>query len=337
MSALSALSAPTVLSASSALSAQSALSALSAPTASSAQFSPSASSAFSAFPALSASSRSLSIKHFDAAITVNPDASVDITERIIAEFTGAWNGIYRTVPVEYHTPQGFNWTLRLTLIGASDQRGNELKVESSREGHYLKYKIWVPGAENATRTVVFRYRAENGLRFFTDHDELYWNVTGDEWDVPIEAATAQIYLPVAASGVRAIAFNGAYGSTARDAQVVTEGRTIRISMPHRLDFHEGLTAVVGWDKGAVVEPTKTEKALGFLASNWPLGVPVVVFFGMFALWYRVGRDPGKLPIVVRFDIPDLLTPAEAGTLIDNKADMRDITATIVDLAVRGYL
>jgi uncharacterized membrane protein len=281
--------------------------------------------------------RSLAIKRFEATIIVNPGGAVDVSESITAEFTGSWNGIYRTVPVEYRTPQGFNWTLRLHLLDVTDEHGVSLDVESSRERHYVKYKIRVPGAENATRTVLLRYRAVNGLRFLEDHDELYWNVTGDEWDVPIEAATARIELPAAATGVRAIAFNGVYGSTARDAVVETRGTTIRVTMPHRLDFHEGMTAVVGWNPGVVVRPTETQKALSFLATNWPLAIPVPVFLVMFGIWRQVGRDPKRLPVAVQYEPPESLSPAEAGTLMDQSADMRDVTATVVDLAVRGYL
>ncbi|MGH7629112.1 MAG: DUF2207 domain-containing protein [Gemmatimonadales bacterium] len=284
-----------------------------------------------------AAQRSLAIKRFDAMIGVNRAGSVDVTETITVEFTGSWNGIYRSVPVEYHTPQGFNWTLRLDLLGVTDQNGAALEVESGRERHYIKYKIRVPAAENAIRTVVLRYRAKNGLRFFEDHDELYWNVTGDEWDVPIESASARIELPAGATGIRALAFNGVYGSTARDAAVETEGTTVRIAMPHRLEFHEGLTAVVGWNKGVVAQPTQADRVLGFLASNWPLAIPIPVFLGMFAIWRRVGRDPKRLPIAVQYEPPESLTPAEAGTLMDYSADMRDITATVVDLAVRGHL
>ncbi len=291
--------------------------------------------AFAAVPAQA--QRSLTIKRFDATIVVTPDGSVDVTESITAQFTGSWNGIFRTVPVEYRTPQGFNWTLRLDLLGVTDGDGRPLEVKSSRERHYIKYRIRVPGAENATRTVLIHYRAANALRFLEDHDELYWNVTGDEWDVPIEAATVRIALPAAATGVRAIAFNGVYGSTARDAIVKTEGTAVRIAMPHRLDFHEGFTAVVGWDKGLIAPPTDAEEAVGFLASNWPLGIPFLAFLGMFTLWRRVGRDPRRLPVAVQYEPPDSITPAEAGTLMDESADMRDVTATVTDLAVRGHL
>ena len=284
-----------------------------------------------------AAQHSYVIRHFDATIRVTEDGGVDVRESITARFTGAWNGIYRTLPVDYRSPQGFSWTLRVDLLGATDADGHELRIESSREGHYLKIKIWVPGAEDTTRTVVLHYLARNGLRFFPDHDELYWNVTGDEWDKPIEAATALIELPARATGVRAIAFNGVYGSTARDARVDQAGTTVRLSMPRRLEFHEGLTAVVGWDKGAVPEPTKPERAIDFAESNWPLTIPAVVLLGMLLLWSRVGRDPRRLPLVVRYEPPEGLTPAETGTLMDNTADLRDITATVVDLAVRGHL
>jgi uncharacterized membrane protein len=87
----------------------------------------------------------------------------------------------------------------------------------------------------------------------------------------------------------------------------------------------------------VAEPSRTEQAAGFLASNWPLAIPVLVFLGMFGLWYRVGRDPAGLPVTVQYEPPGGLTPAEAGTLMDTSVDMRDITATMVDLAVQGYL
>lgn len=289
------------------------------------------------FASPAAAQRSLAIERFDAAITVERDGSISVTEAITARFTGSWNGIYRAIPFKYRTPQGFNWTLGLHLEGATDESGHALRVETGRERHYVTYRIWVPGAQDVTRTVVLRYRATNALRFFDEHDELYWNVTGDEWDVPIEAATALIRLPANAGGVRAIAFNGPYGSTAQDATVDVQGTTVRVAMEEGLGFREGLTVVVGWNKGVVAEPTAVDRATGFLRSNWPLAIPIPVFVGMFALWRRHGRDPRRRPITVQYEPPSKLSPAEAGTLMDNSADMRDVTATLVDLAVRGHI
>jgi hypothetical protein len=281
--------------------------------------------------------RQLQVKKFSAEIFVQSDAALDVTETIDVNFIGAWNGLYRTIPIEYETPQGFNYTLFVKLEGATDQSGQTLKVESSRDRHYLKWKIYVDGASDAERTIILHYRVSNGLKFFEDHDELYWNVTGDEWDVPIANASAQILLPAGVTGIRALEFTGAYGATGHDADVVTSVNSVKVAMQRSLAFHEGLTVVIGWDKGFVTQPGNGELFQQFLESNWPIFFPVPVFLFMFWLWYTRGRDPRAEPIVVQYEPPDGLSPAEAGTLVDDEANMRDITATIVDLAVRGFL
>ena len=286
-------------------------------------------------PAVAA--RQLKIQKFSAEIFVQSDSALDVTETIEANFIGSWHGLYRTIPVEYTTPQGFNYTLFVKFEGANDAAGQPLKVESSRDRHYLKWKIYVDDASDAVRTIVLHYRVTNALRFFEDHDELYWNVTGDEWDVPVENASAQILLPPGVTGIRALAFTGAYGSRAQDADVVASANIVKVSMLRPLAFHEGLTVVVGWDKGFVKEPGTSELVNQFFESNWPVFFPVPVFLFMFWLWYTRGRNPRAGPVAVQYAPPEGMTPAEAGTLVDEDAAMRDITATIVDLAVRGYL
>ena len=281
--------------------------------------------------------RSFVIERFEVTVLVNSDGTLDVTETITPRFTGRYNGIYRDIPVEYRTPQGFNYTLLLESIRATDENGNALKVESSRERHYRRLKVWIPGAEDATRTFKLHYHVLDGLKFFEDHDELYWNVTGDEWDVPIEHASARIVLPEGASGVRTLAYTGGYGARESEADINSAGNLVEFQMRRQLSFHEGLTAVVGWDKGVVREPTKLDQAWLFVRSNWPLVLPVFVFAAMYWLWSTRGRDPQLRPIAARYAPPEGLTPAEVGTLADNSADMRDITATIVDLAVRGYI
>jgi uncharacterized membrane protein len=282
-----------------------------------------------------AADRTIVIDSFDAAIEVATDGSIEVAETITATFSGSWNGLYRTIPIEYRTPQGLNYTLRLQVEDVTDGSGAHLRTESSRERHYRKIKIWVPGAQDATRTIRLRYRVANGLRFFEEHDELYWNITGDEWDVPIRRATATITLPSGVSGLRATAFRGTYGSTTRN-DVTIDGNVVHIAT-EGLAFHEGLTAVVGWNPGVVHRPTAAEQVGSALFSNMPLAIPLLVFAGMFALWRSRGRDPALAPISTRYEPPAEMTPAELGTLADGKPDMRDITATIVDLAVRGYV
>jgi uncharacterized membrane protein len=287
--------------------------------------------------AASASARELKIEKFSAEIFVQPDSTLDVTETIEVNFIGVWHGLYRTIPVEYITPQGFNYSLFVKFEGATDAAGQPLKVESSRQGHYLKWKIYVDDATDVDRTIQLHYQVRNGLKFFEDHDELYWNVTGDEWDVPVGNASAQILLPPGVTGVRTNEFTGSYGSRAQNADVKASENTVDVSMLRPLSFHEGLTVVVGWDKGFVKEPGSGDLIDQFLASNWPIFLPIPVFLFMFWLWYSRGRDPRVGPIAVQYAPPEGMSPAEAGTLVDEDAAMRDITATIVDLAVRGYI
>lgn len=290
-----------------------------------------------AFCALPALGRSLEFRAFDADIRVLPDAGIEVTERLTVRFNGSWNGIYRSIPVRYRTPQGFSFDLRLDLVGVTDDNGRPLKTEVDRERHYRKIKMWVPGAHDATRTVILKYRVANALGYFEDHDELYWNVTGDEWDFPIGHATARVSLPPRASEIRAIAYTGAYGSRAQNAEVSIQGTDIQVQTSRPLEYREGMTVVVGWSKGVVTEPGAVDKAGAFARANWPLAIPFFVFVGMFRLWQTRGRDPRLRPIAVAYEPPDGLSPAEVGTLSDDRADIRDITSSVVDLAVRGFI
>jgi uncharacterized membrane protein len=283
-----------------------------------------------------AHARSLDIRELHARVTVASNGTIVVTERITVHFAGAWNGIYRAIPVEYRTDQGLRYALRLRIRSATDDAGNALRHETERDRHYRKVRIWVPGAENATHTIMLTYEVSNALRFFDTHDELYWNITGDEWEFPIRSARAEIVLPTAAEGIRAAAFAGARGSTAA-ADTRQVGNMVMVRATRPLGYREGLTAVVGWNPGIVRRPTPMQRAGATLASNSVLALPFLAFLAMFALWRRYGRDPDPGSIYVRYEPPPDMTPAEAGTLIDDSPDLRDITATLVDLAVRGFV
>ena len=291
------------------------------------------------FPSASAlSTRELRIENFQSETIVMPDGTIDVTETIQAHFIGGpWHGLYRTIPVEYVTPQGLNYSLFLDVKRIADGSGQALRYETSRERHYRKLKIYVSDADNSTQNISIEYTVSDALRFFDDHDELYWNVTGDEWDIPIQSASARIILPEGTTNIRANVFTGAYRSRAQNADVDIAGNGVEVRTRDPLRLHEGLTVAVAFDKGFVHEPTAASKVALFFRSNWPLGIPIAAFVLMFYLWWTRGRDPRLHPIAAQYEPPDQLTPGEVGTLVDNSADMRDITASIVDLAVRGYI
>ncbi len=284
-----------------------------------------------------AQGRSLEVEDFEAELTVTPSGTLHVLERIRFRFDGSWNGVLRDIPVRYDDGRGFDYRLRLELESATLDDGTELRVEESRDAGEVEYRIWVPNATDVVRTVEIRYRVANGLRFFENHDELYWNVTGVDWDVPLGPASARVILPDGVKGLRTRSFVGAYGSTQEAPDPRITSNIVEFESGEALGFRRGLTIVVGWDAGVVHRPTTVEKARDFGRANGILLLPFVVFFGVWRRWSSRGKDPEQRAIVPRYAPPDGLTPGEAGTLVDNRPDVRDVTATVVDLAIRGFL
>jgi uncharacterized membrane protein len=105
----------------------------------------------------------------------------------------------------------------------------------------------------------------------------------------------------------------------------------------RLEPGEGLTLVAGFPKGIVPAPTAAEITGRRIATWWPVVLPIFVFFGMWWLWYTRGKEPHVGSIVPQWKVPDDIRPGTAGTLRDQRVDMDDIVATMLDLAVRGYI
>lgn len=124
--------------------------------------------------------RSWEIESFDVELTVSRDGTLRVAETIRPRFEGSYNGIFRLIPVEYRTPGlGFEYDLRLEVESVTDGEGRELRHEVGKEGHYRKIKIWIPGATDATKTVVIRYSTARALRHSEGdevteaYDELY--------------------------------------------------------------------------------------------------------------------------------------------------------------------
>lgn len=280
--------------------------------------------------------RSWRIRDFEVRVEVGSDGSLAVAEELEVSFSGSYEGIYRDVPVEYETPAGLGYDLDLEVASVTGEDGRSLRHEVSRRGRHERIKIWVPGAEDATRPVRIRYRVEHALRFDERTDELYWNVTGTRWPVPIERARARVELPDGARGVRAVAYRGPYGS-ARESPTSRPSRGVVTAEAEGLSVREGLTVSVLWERGAVSRPSPVDRAAHFLASNWPIGGAALVVAAMAATWWVRGRDPEVGTVRARYEPPEGMRPAAAGILLDHKLHPRDLTATLVDLAVRGWI
>ena len=289
--------------------------------------------------AIPAFARDWHITRFDSTMTVAQDGTMTVREHLVMYFNGQYHGIYRDIPIQYPGPHGSNYTLFLKVTGVSDGWGNKLKYESSTKGDYRHLKIYIPDAVNATRTVDIDYTVKNAIRWFDDHDELYWNITGNDWPVPIDSASATIaFPPEAANNLRAQAFTGLYGSAAQNATVAVNGSDVRVQSNEPLEMREGVTADVYITKGILNQPSQLTFAMWFLRSNVVVLLPLWAFAVMFVLWWRKGRDPKPdISVAPMYEPPKGMSPAEVGTLVDDSVHPRDITATLVDLAVKGYI
>ncbi|MFL5638800.1 MAG: DUF2207 domain-containing protein, partial [Gemmatimonadaceae bacterium] len=294
----------------------------------------------------SAQGRSIRIRDFGALITVHSDGSLDVTEQLTIRFDGQWNGIVRDLSLRHNTARGRATKLNVQIGYVTDSLGNRLRVEeeSKDNGWTRSLRIYIPGASDADRQIIIRYRVANAIRFYYsdgtagDFDELYWNVTGNEWTMPIDSVHARVVLPDDLAATRTAVYTGARGSTAADAKIERDGNEVGFTLLRGLSPYEGMTIGVGWPAGHIAtRPSRSREQLLDIVAWAPLLIPLIVFVLAFRRWQRSGRDPEEGSFVVRYEpVPDA-SPAELGTLVDNKADMEDITATLVDLAVRGYV
>jgi uncharacterized membrane protein YgcG len=313
-----------------------------------------------------APARAEQILQFDVEARLTRTDIFSVAEDITYDFGSVpKHGIYRLIPVRYGRGPAADYRIAVDVDGVTDEHGTRQPWKLSREGRNLKIRI---GDPDRTVTGVKRYRilyrVRRGLLYFKDHDEIYWNATGNEWPVPIAAARARVFLPQGvpagpevsrAAGARAdfnarsgtkranawfACYTGPQGSTRADCTMEEEYGGITIESTRPLGVGEGLTFVVGLPKGVLAEPSGARRMLDRVTdtvSAWVL-LPGVVLLGMFYLWGSQGRDPaGRDAVPVRYEPPAGLTPAEVGTILDERADIADITATILDLAVRGHL
>lgn len=279
------------------------------------------------------------IHDFHGDITVEPGSGLRVEERVVVDYSEPRHGIYRTIPVRYTDGKGFAYSMGFRLQEVVDGSGARQTVHVSSPGRYVKLRIG-----DADRTVTgrvtytIRYRMTDALGAFPEHDEIYWNVTGHEWNTRIEHASARVHLPapLPADSLEVASYAGRFGTRDRAARVAyPEPGTVSFDLAGPLGPLQGLTVAVGWPKGYVTFPGTTTRTARTLAANWILLVPLG-FLGWRYL--RTGRDPqGPASVMVRYEPPEGVTAGEIGTLLDERVDLRDLTAVIIDLAVRGYL
>ncbi len=284
------------------------------------------------------------ILDFHSEIAIQPDSSLIVEERIRVRAEGQRirRGIYRDFPTRYSTRLGGSRTVGFELLetlrdgqpeaSRIESRGNGLRIYLGRADLFLQ-----PG-EYEYR---IRYRTTRQLGFFEDHDELYWNVTGNGWAFPIEQASARVELPaeVDPQELKLDGFTGPQGSTERFlTSYIEDGRHVYFETTQPLAPREGLTLVLGWPKGLVAPHSETEAFYADNRHNLVAGGTLLAVLIYYLLaWRRVGRDPESGVIAPLYRPPEGLSPASMRYLTRMGYDNRAFAAALVNLAVKGVL
>jgi len=280
------------------------------------------------------------IPEFAVKASVSKDRLATFTEDITYDFGDVMkHGIYRYIPVVYPRDNG-SYQLRLK-IGAVTRDGVDEPYSKSMTGGDLMLKI---GDANRTidgpHSYGITYSTDRAINFLKDHDELYWNVTGNSWPAPIEHATFVLSLPagIDPASVTSTCFTGVTGSTEHGCTISQVGSDLTFESTRVLQQGEELTIVVGLPKGIITPPSATDLLWQFMADNGVAFFPVMAFLVMFLLWWKRGRDPKLGTVIPEYEPPQKLSPALTGAIMTNgDVPSRTLTATIIDLARRGYL
>ncbi|MEO8460456.1 MAG: DUF2207 domain-containing protein, partial [Dokdonella sp.] len=287
------------------------------------------------------------ILDFHSDITIAADATMQVTEtiRVHAEGDQIRHGIYRDFPTDYRDRTGNRVHVDFQPLALTrDGSGEPFHTEQQGNGVRVYF-----GDENTLRnsgdyTYSFDYRTTRQLGFFADHDELYWNVTGNGWAFPIESASAAIALPgeIATDRIKVEGYTGLQGSKERNYTASVDApshATIRATT--KLPPENGLTVVVSFPKGIVATPTDAQRANWFLRDNAGVlvgGIGLFLLLGYYFLaWLKVGRDPRAGVIFPQYVAPEGVTPGAMRHIERMRYDNRCVAADIVDLAVRGEL
>ena len=310
-----------------------------------------------------------SIRDYRVEMRVEEDGDLDVREVIAYDFgENERHGILRSIPVRLRYDDRYDRVYPVEIVSVEASGGASARYRVEEGGGTMTLRIGDPDRTiTGAHTYTVAYRVEAALNAFPDHDELYWNAVGAEWDVPVERAEVTVVAPAAIEEVAC--FAGPEGSSLPCASATAEGATARFSADGLNPF-EALTVVAALPTGAVPTPRPRLEERWSAARAFSLrrdsvgaaaGLMALVVAAVVALAWRSGRDrryagshvdtvfgsegdaEEAVPLLerpvtpVEFAPPDGVRPGQVGTLVDEQAHPLDVVATVVDLAVRGYL
>jgi uncharacterized membrane protein YgcG len=283
---------------------------------------------------------------FHSDITLNQDASLQVTETIavLAQANQIRHGIYREFPTRYTDAFNNKYVVGFQMLSATrDSVDEPFHVEDYSNGKRIYLGSPATIIARGRHVYTLTYIANREVGFFKDHDELFWNVTGNGWIFDIDHASATVHLPTAipADQVTLSGFTGFQGSHQEDLVASAENASFEFKANRRLVSRQGLSILLAWPKGFITEPTFSEKVHYFFHDNrdallLAVGLLIILVYYLIT-WSVVGRDPARGVIMALYEPPQNLSPAAMRYLERMGFDTKTFAAAILDMAVRGYL
>lgn len=275
------------------------------------------------------------VRNFDSIITINTDRSIQVEENISYDFEESERrGIYRVIPT-----RGINITGDIRSL----QNGKEAVQDINRGLNDVTIRL---GDEDIYITGLNQYQIQypvkGVIKKLKDRDELNWQITGTEWEVPIKQASATIILPEDLRdqvGDRLFCYTGSNSSTEQNCTITwIDNRTVDIVANTSLEVGEGLTFAIGFPLGTLTPATWWEQNEVMIYRSIAFTILVLGSFIVYLVWNRWARDPKiRKPIVRQYEAPKGLSPAGVIRLKTTYATPVEISATIISLAQQGIL
>ncbi|WP_277373341.1 DUF2207 domain-containing protein [Pseudomonas sp. AA-38] len=290
------------------------------------------------------------IQSYDVRLQVEPSGEVLVTERIavIAEGQQISRGIYRDIPTRYSLGNGLLRSTPLTLISATRDGQPETVTQQALE-HGVRLRLGRADIRLNPGAYVYEltYRMDAQLQFHARVDELYWNVTGNDWLLPIRRASVEVVLPEGAQIEAAHAYTGYRGSREGAYEVLEQqDNRLRLVTTRELKVREGFTVATAWQAGLVSRPSWWQNLLRLVIDNLRDILSLLASVGLFGfyvvLWWKLGRGPRKGLVIPLFELPRGISPAMAGYvwhrgLAGDTRGVRALSIMLTDLAIRGWL
>lgn len=286
---------------------------------------------------------------FDAHAKFNADGSMEMREEIEVQALGESirRGIFRTLPLTWNRQDGKIFSVDYQIKNVlRDGLPEPFSLDKSRK----ILTVRIGSADRELNSGIYKYeilyQVRNHFSRFPEWDELYWNVTGNEWQYPIDKVSFTLQLPDADrhlnldgrdTRLRSIdVYTGGAGEKERNAEILANG-DVRVSQP--LSEGEGLTVVYTWPRSILAAAPEPEAASPLRHLLVPtlktsvLWIPVLLLAVYCLLW--LGRNRLKMPsIVPLFTLPAAMSPGYLRYITTRIYDDVAFSSDLLDLVAK---